>query len=360
MTINKATRKTVCAACAVILTLIMVAGSALAQPIYFSQMVPTITASHSEGDEIIVQSRTIQLLGLNEEGQCVIFIGGQYLIVDPAVLTEAVPGVDVEALPSVTAFEPLANGSQGNGALALQTALVSLGYLEGNPDGMFGGMTEEALKAFQADQGLEPTGEADALLQMLILSMASEQLDVVKSDPADAFKPIADRTAANLEPVIESGLTFDYDDMAGVGLIYDGTDMEYDLSGESDIDQYVFTLRVGLYVREDESGAVLIDPALLIDCVCARRPMLGDMVIKAGGAKGSYPVTELSSALDGARSVEHAVVILDDAGAAVLAGAEEAGELRIRLNGTYQSFDLDVPAEALHGISLVGALKAKM
>lgn len=45
---------------------------------------------------------------------------------------------------------------------ALQAQLVSLGYQVGEQDGDFGGGTRAAVLAFQADNGLETTGEVDA------------------------------------------------------------------------------------------------------------------------------------------------------------------------------------------------------
>jgi peptidoglycan hydrolase-like protein with peptidoglycan-binding domain len=48
---------------------------------------------------------------------------------------------------------------QGDDVLALQNQLLALGYAEvGTPDGIFGGMTDTAVKQFQADQGLAADG----------------------------------------------------------------------------------------------------------------------------------------------------------------------------------------------------------
>jgi len=47
--------------------------------------------------------------------------------------------------------------------LEIQQALVSLGFLEGPPTGVWGPQSVEALKKFQASQNLEPSGKLDAL-----------------------------------------------------------------------------------------------------------------------------------------------------------------------------------------------------
>ena len=44
---------------------------------------------------------------------------------------------------------------------AVQAALADRGYYKGTPDGLNGPMTEEAIRAFQSDNGLTVTGVAD-------------------------------------------------------------------------------------------------------------------------------------------------------------------------------------------------------
>lgn len=51
-------------------------------------------------------------------------------------------------------------GSTGEGVTRLQNALQAAGYETGGIDGKFGRQTQEALMAFQKDQGLEPDGIA--------------------------------------------------------------------------------------------------------------------------------------------------------------------------------------------------------
>ncbi|MDO4867840.1 MAG: peptidoglycan-binding protein [Clostridia bacterium] len=53
-----------------------------------------------------------------------------------------------------------------------QQMLIDLGYLVGNADGMLGPHTAEALRAFQARNGLEQTGELDGATLMALDAMA--------------------------------------------------------------------------------------------------------------------------------------------------------------------------------------------
>ena len=54
-------------------------------------------------------------------------------------------------------------------AYLLQQKLIELGYLTGEPDGVYGPLCEEAVKRYQADNGLEQTGQADPdLLRQLL------------------------------------------------------------------------------------------------------------------------------------------------------------------------------------------------
>ena len=64
----------------------------------------------------------------------------------------------------------LAYGDDGDDVLALQTRLTELGYYSGNLSGRYREGTRAAVKAFQADFGMEETGEADAMTLSLIYS----------------------------------------------------------------------------------------------------------------------------------------------------------------------------------------------
>ena len=54
------------------------------------------------------------------------------------------------------------------GVYLLQEKLIELGYMSGEPDGVYGGDCANAVKKYQADHGLEQTGVADPELQAMI------------------------------------------------------------------------------------------------------------------------------------------------------------------------------------------------
>ena len=59
-------------------------------------------------------------------------------------------------------------------AYVLQEKLIALGYLSGEPDGVYGGDCEEAIKKYQKDHGMEQTGVADPdLLREIIEGTAT-------------------------------------------------------------------------------------------------------------------------------------------------------------------------------------------
>lgn len=72
-------------------------------------------------------------------------------------------------------YETLVMDSTGEAVRALQKALLEEGYLESSVDGYYGVMTQEAVIKFQEANGMEPTGEADADLQAMLLSEEGEK-----------------------------------------------------------------------------------------------------------------------------------------------------------------------------------------
>ena len=60
-----------------------------------------------------------------------------------------------------TSYSTLQSGSAGSSVMRLQERLIELGYLDDTADGNFGSNTEAAVRAAQADFGMEETGVAD-------------------------------------------------------------------------------------------------------------------------------------------------------------------------------------------------------
>ena len=71
----------------------------------------------------------------------------------------AVAGVPVRAVEGgVPFYRDLTRGTRGTDVEQLQSALVELGYLDGEPDGVFGRATEAAVEEWQEDLGIPETG----------------------------------------------------------------------------------------------------------------------------------------------------------------------------------------------------------
>ena len=82
----------------------------------------------------------------------------------------------LEAMVGVTAaeadekYDEIKKGSHGDTVKAVQAKLIELGYLTGTADGAYGAMTQEAVKAAQADFGMEQTGTATNEFQQKLYS----------------------------------------------------------------------------------------------------------------------------------------------------------------------------------------------
>lgn len=83
------------------------------------------------------------------------------------VLPTAQPDTEATAVPG---YVTLRSGTRGVGVTQLQTRLVSLGYDQSTPDGIFGAKTEAAIKAFQMRNNLLVNGIADYATQVAIYS----------------------------------------------------------------------------------------------------------------------------------------------------------------------------------------------
>lgn len=81
--------------------------------------------------------------------------------------------ISEHVIPTLAPFErvlvPYKKTSYSNGVLILQQKLIELGYLTGEPDGVYGSDCENAIKKYQQDHGLEVTGIADVAVQEMIL-----------------------------------------------------------------------------------------------------------------------------------------------------------------------------------------------
>lgn len=124
----------------------------------------------------------------------------KYVYADIKTYSEMVQSgqVNYSATPVPSAqqgYELLQKGAEGAAVTKLQTRLIQLGYMNDTADGDYGGVTEQAVKLFQAALGWEQTGVATASLQSYLYS-SSAPAYVGSSPAAPATKaPAATATA---------------------------------------------------------------------------------------------------------------------------------------------------------------------
>ncbi|MBR2698929.1 MAG: peptidoglycan-binding protein [Clostridia bacterium] len=320
-------------------------------------------------DDDAIRVQDFHLLSMLDDGSYLIFADGaamyadnEYYAVTEAEMRDILMQLDeetVDALPDYEDRKTLALKSKGADVKEMQSALVAEGYLAGGADGSFGKKSQAAVAAFQEAMGLEATGEADPLLQLLILSAQEESVSILsKYDPLMRFAPIVDKSGANLATAAELGLELDYDDISGAGTLSNDAIIEIDGSGASDIDSYAFTLQFMLKVVQSAQDVVNVVPAVEINCLCVRRPIMQEITLKSGDMRCTLPITDLKNELSGVMSVETATAALDENAVQLLLNAAEAGELKVRIGCKYGTFDGEVEAEQLEAVSDIGKAAA--
>ena len=107
-------------------------------------------------------------------------------------VTSVLEGTTV-AIPGNDGYIYLSNGASGTEVRALQRAMIELGYLVGDINGFYGSTTEQAVRAFQLNNGYPQTGAADINLQAFLyegkpLNNQGEKTDI------DTLPPVAGTT----------------------------------------------------------------------------------------------------------------------------------------------------------------------
>ncbi len=93
----------------------------------------------------------------------------------PANETAPLKDISAYSPPTVAPYDVIpvsySNTSYAWGVYQIQEKLIALGYLQGEPDGVFGDGSEAAIAQFQRENGLNVTGEADLTTQEKLNSM---------------------------------------------------------------------------------------------------------------------------------------------------------------------------------------------
>ena len=79
-------------------------------------------------------------------------------------------GPTLNPVEDSSSYQLLQSGSDGNHVMALQEALIELGFLKGTADGIYGTATAQAVMALQRANSYPVTGYADVNLQALIFN----------------------------------------------------------------------------------------------------------------------------------------------------------------------------------------------
>ncbi|MHC4390797.1 MAG: peptidoglycan-binding protein, partial [Planctomycetota bacterium] len=160
---------------------------------HHEEITPKITQLNAAIHALAKKSRKVELLDLHKlyrdrDGYLPDELTGDGLHLKPQAYERWTRAV--LALPGLPAPLPpakLKRGDRGNDVLELQRALTGLGYSVGTVDGIFGGDTESALKAFQRDHKLAPDGElradtTEALARAL--KRGKPERDATSAEPA--------------------------------------------------------------------------------------------------------------------------------------------------------------------------------
>ena len=145
------------------------------------------------------------------------------------------------ATPAVGTYTLLKKGSRGNSVTQLQQRLISLHYLTGSADGIYGTGTESAVKAFQKANGLTADGIAGSATQKKLYSSSAKA--------AATAKPTATPKPDSASEVLRLGSTGDnvkkmQKRLVELGYLTSGVDGEFGLKTYSAV--YAFQQRNGL------------------------------------------------------------------------------------------------------------------
>lgn len=117
---------------------------------------------------------------MEEEGSMVVADPGEKI--DSAVASQ-IESSQLEA--DTTEYKTLQQGENNEEILKMQTRLDELGYLDTEYDGMYGEYTATCVKEFQENNGLQPTGIADAETQRKLYSKSAK----AKGDTTTVSQP---------------------------------------------------------------------------------------------------------------------------------------------------------------------------
>ena len=297
---------------------------------------------------------SLDLLCILDDAYVAAVLDGDYVYIPYDELLESVTEFDLSELPSVLDWTDIGNGEKSDLARDIQTELISLGFLQGSADGIFGSQSETAVSAFQTAQELPVTGKVNLFTFGLLNEKASgEQEEIetpyppvytVESKFASIYKNVAD--ASVLEDYLEPEWKFNYDPFEGKGEIAT-KDAVFgtwtDDSGRA-IDRLSLSVRQVIFLESNEDGRVRLIPALMISSVGAYRPYIKSGMLRIGDDVMELPAVSVNGWVEGADVHETTMLRLGDVELpeedSDKAAEDSDEELLLRLNGAVRNYDI--------------------
>lgn len=328
----------------IIMILALCAAAASAQQIRFTDQPLPVEIDAPEGSDesegiVTVDLTDFHVLALKEE-KVLLWQDGVKMYATQEQLADV---LDLSALPDVENVEHIDHGRKGDDVLALQQNLVTLGYLESEPDGDYGRGTRKAVEAFQNDHGIKDTGDADVLTLLLIESFANGVTEMTaERDPSRPFEIIAKDIPIDYSPLYDCKRKIEYDDLTGEGFITIGEPAVYENSAASDLNRSKCTMTFGYRLNGIAHTCI---PAVIVVCEGARRPYIKSLLTKAGDARLEIPAVYTTSEATGPVSIETAIFELNSEQIAAFKDVSDI--IQIRVVGELIQYDVKAEGEAV-------------
>lgn len=302
-------------------------------------------ASGAEAPSATVELDSLNILGiLNDQYAAVTYEGGRGFV-PLEEIAERIPAVNLDALEHVENWTDIGRGSSGEQAREVQENLIALSYLTGEADGVYGGMTAEALAQFQTASGLEATGTADVFTWFMLHEAAGGSPEAIETAYPPVFKPeekfaeIIDsvQDASVLEQYLDPVYKFSFDVFSGTGEITDGTELGSFTDESRPIDRINMLVKRIAYVYRNEAGEIEVVPAISVTSEGAYRPYVTSVIVRSGVKTAELPLLSAVGGIEGTNVTEEAVVPLTEEAEALL--SEPEGVV-LRIAGSSKNYDV--------------------
>ena len=350
-----------------LLVLALLSGCALAERYDLGSTVTFTAKSYEKDKKVTLEVDSIILLGIDGDDNVVAYAAEQLVRMSREALREVSEQLGSVSLPALAEIETLERGDKSDTVKTIQEELIQLGYLTGSADGSFGSQTKHALSSFQSATNLPETGKADAITQLMLEALTGSGSSAFTEEAAEAPQSnswidwLSEKTETDLTALEDKGLAFTYDDIAGTGFINNGSDISFE-SGEntSDLDSYTFTMNTGFNVTISNAGVATIKPAVNITNTSVRRPLMQSIILKSGDLRATIKVSNAGASLSGSLSSEKGSFVLNADACALLAQCADVGELKLRIQGKYESFDFELPGTFLPKLAQFGSIGVEL